>query len=133
MVFPTTFGQLRKAINTRTLECMPADSAGYFFFDRFFEEYLELDADREMPKFPCHQLEIDSDEKYQKALDEMPLTDDFLNYLENRAKIIVEPIDRSLDTGEDEQFLEALENHNQTGGEAILEFFREYREAAAVS
>jgi len=138
MFLPRTFGQLRAAIKKQALEGM---SAGYFFLASILEAYLNIDADRESPRFPCHQIDIQSDEAqndeaYEKALNEMSLTDDFWEYVENSADILAEPIDHSVDTCEpseaDKKYWKSIENHNQEGGKDILRFLQWYREASEV-
>ena len=135
MSLPTTFGQLQTVIKRQILEGM---SVGYYFLAGILETYLNIDADRESPRFPCHQIDIlgdetQNDEVYERALNEMSLTDDFWEYVENSADILTEPIDRSIDTPErDDKYWDAVENHNQDGGNDILRFIERYRETTQV-
>lgn len=130
MITLTTFGQLQAAIKEQTIEGM---LAGYYFLAGILDAYLEIDVNRESPKLPCYQPEIGSDEEFQRALNEMPLTDDFWEYVERVAENLLDPIDHSIDTpGRDKKYWDAVENHNQDGGKDVLQFLERYRETTGV-
>ena len=121
----TTFGQLRAAIEAKTIKDDESGynmEAGYEFFRDIFYGYLLEDQKSGSPRFICNQPGIDNDEKYQKALDEMLLTDEFWYDVETRARVLTGPLDRTVPHNYDEAEIDEFERKCQDSGNDIMEF-----------